>query len=230
MSNTIVVTSIYSEFWGTEEFRKSVEKVGLPLHNAWKGTRFTGHGETLRYVYEALKGLENDYKYAIYSDGADSYFIKSFTPPDNTVIYSTEKAVWPPNIKHKWEDYYKDKVPESVWMYLNGGGYCGEIRLLIEFFEKYGLNNYKGDINGQKEQSFAFIKAHQEGFPIMLDTKCEYFQTTGFEHDGDFKMGTVGRPNGTFTKIFANTKTGTLPSILHGNGRTDMRKIYKFFN
>lgn len=238
MSDTIVVTSIYREFWGTKEFRKSVERTGLPLHNAFKGHKFTGNGDVIRNIYEALLELRDKYKYAIYSDGADSYFIKSFTPPDGYILYSTEKAIWPPTaeMQGKWKYFWNseelraDAVPETPWKYLNGGGYCGEIDLLIKFFEKYGLDKLEGDVNGQKEQSDAFITARHDRFPIFLDTLCRFFQTTGFEEEGDFEMGTVRRSNGTITKIFANAVTGTMPYVLHGNGRTDMRSIYKHFN
>jgi len=229
MNKTIVLTSIYQEFWGTEEFRKSVDRIGLPLHNAWqKPGRFTGHGDTLRYDYEALLELKNSYSHVIYADGADSLFLKAFEVPD-VIIYSTEKAVWPPTpaMNQAWLNYYKqiyqpiNNGHTSPWKFLNGGGWCGPIPLLIEFFERYGLNKYRGDINGQGEQAFAFLKATSDNFPIFLDTQCNIFQTTGFEYPGDFQYDENG---------FKNLITGTEPCILHGNGRTLMDKFYKLYN
>lgn len=225
-NNTIVLTSIYQEFWGTQEFRKSCDRVGLPVYNAWQNPgRFTGHGETLRYDYEALVKLQEDYKFIIYADGADSLFLKSFTPPDNKIIYSAEKAVWPPDQRMNdfWKDYYSIYITphKGRWSYLNGGGWCGPTSLLIEFFDRYGLNKYKGDIQGQREQAEALIKARKGGFPIELDSNCEYFQTTGFEDAGDFEI-TDGK--------FKNIVTDTEPCILHGNGRTDMKHLYETFN
>lgn len=244
-NNTVVLTSIYQEFWGTQEFRKSCERVGLPIHNAWKNPgRFTGHADTLRYDYEALVDLKNTYKSAIYADGADSLFLKTFNVPTNCVIYSTEKAIWPPTPQmHKaWADYYnklestgaidlgyKDPLTglysKSPWKYLNGGGWCGPIDILIEFFERYGLNKLKGDINGQDYQALAFLKAQEEGFPIYMDTQCQYFQTTGFEHPGDFEYG-PDCPSGYFRNVITNT----YPCILHGNGRTPMDIFYNLYN
>lgn len=222
MKNTIILTSIYSSFWGTEEFMKSTKRLGLPVHNAWKGAAFTGHAATLKYDYEALLEFKDLYDYAIYADGADSLFLKAFTPED-CIIYSTEKAVWPPTpgMNQEWNEYYKDRLPYSPWKFLNGGGWCGPIPLLIEFFERYGLNKYRGDINGQGEQAQAFLKAKSEKFPIYLDGKCDYFQTTGFEDPGDFHYDENG---------FKNLITGTEPCILHGNGRTPMEKFYKLYN
>lgn len=245
--NTVVLTSIYQEFWGTEEFRKSCERVGLPIHNAWKNPgRFTGHANTLRYDYEALLYLKQNsqYKSVIYADGADSLFLKAFHVPTNCIIYSTEKAIWPPTdqMRTAWAKYY-DKIgfpniqgftdpytgysSQSPWKYLNGGGWCGPIDGLIEFFERYGLNKLKGDINGQDYQALAFLKAHDEGFPIYLDAQCQYFQTTGFEDPNDFEYS--GRTE-FGSSYFRNKITHSYPAILHGNGRTDMKHLYETFN
>lgn len=242
--NTIVVTSIYQPFWGTEEFTKSCDRVGFPVHNAFKGDRFTGNGDVIRNVYEALVELKSKYRFAIYSDGADSIFLNKFEVPAGSIIYSTEKAIWPPTptMHEGWKKYYDGityqgsldigyKNPftlfysKSPWKYLNGGGYCGEISLLVEFFERYGLSTLKGDVNGQDYQALAFLKAREEGFPIYLDTDCRIFQTTGFEDPGDFEYGTQ-YPTGWFK----NNITGHCPSILHGNGRTDMKHLYELLN
>lgn len=233
MNSTIVVTSIYSEFWGTEQFRKSVDHIGFNLVNGWKGKGFTGHGDTLRYMYEAYKDLNNEYEYAIYADGADSYFVDKPAIEQDIILYSTEKAIWPPTEKMKlaWNQYWSDKpVPltkstlPSPWKYINGGGYCGPIPLLIEFFERYKLNKYKGDINGQGEQAEAFFKAKEDGFPIFLDTQCTLFQTTGFTEPDYFGIiHSEGDPQ------IANMITGTKPAVFHGNGRTDLKWIYDLY-
>lgn len=242
MSDTIVITSIYRPFWGTEEFRKSVDKVGLPLHNAFKGTHFTGNGDIIRWIYEALLELKDKYKYAIYSDGADSYFVRSFIPPSGVIVYSTEKAIWPPtqDMKDKWNDFWNkntyrgDFLVDTPWKYLNGGGYCGEINLLIEFFEKYGLSNLTGDVNGQREQAEAFLKAREDNFPITLDTNCWYFQTTGFAEEQDLMtlvwngMKEFNEPEGLNVTI-TNRITGGSPALLHGNGRTDLSWLYNLY-
>lgn len=238
--NTIVITSIYQPFWGTEEFMKSCNRVGFPVHNAFKGTRFTGNGDVIRNIYESLVDLKNTYRSAIYADGADSIFLRKFEVPIGCVIYSTEKAIWPPTsqMNSEWKQYYDNlehkgaidmgyKNPftgfysKSPWKYLNGGGYCGDTAALIEFFERYGLNKLKGDVNGQDYQALAFLKAHKEGFPIFLDTDCRIFQTTGFEDPGDFEYN---------KNFFQNKITGYHPCILHGNGRTDMNNLYQLLN
>ena len=229
MKKTAVLTSIYHEFWGTEEFRKSCARFNLPVRNAWpQSALFTGHGTTFKYLYSALLDLAIDHEYVIYADGADSLFVKDVDVPEDHLLYSTEKAIWPPTpeMQNMWNEHY-DRVmmipfPSFwAWKYLNGGGWCGPIKLALQFFREYGLIDYTGDINGQREQAIGFVKAHHKGFPIRLDTHCKIFQTTGFEHPGDFDIDENG---------FKNLITGTYPSILHGNGRTDMSRWYKHFN
>lgn len=230
MSNTVIITSVYQEFWGTEQFRRSVDRIGGHLINAFRGNHFTGNGDVIKNIYLSLLEMAGLYKYAIYSDGADSFFVKSFTPPDGVVIYSAEKAIWPPR-----PDLSKEYPPcETPWKYLNGGGYCGEVGLLIEFFDRYGLSKLTGEVNGQLQQAQAFLQAKKDGFPIELDTKCEYFQTTGFEDPGDFKV-VMEREYDEWPKIkysepiIVNNKTGAVPCVLHGNGRTGMDWIYNLY-
>jgi hypothetical protein len=226
--STIVVTSIYNEFWGTRQFHASCKNFGLPYHNAFRGTSFKGNGDVLNMLSRAYVDLSREYHYAIYADGADSFFQKEPPAIPDYILWSTEKQVWPvlPQLKQAYDEFYKNDMnfKYSPWMFLNGGGVCGPTKLLSEFYIRYGLHEYAGkNINGQKELSEAFLKAKKEGFPIKLDTQCEFFQTTAFEHPTDFSLA----PDG---KGIVNNFTGTYPVLLHGNGRTDMTPIYKRFN
>lgn len=229
MQDTIVLTAIYQEFWGTKLFRDSVERVGLEVYNVFPpGAPYQGNGIIYTYFYNALVVLKDEYKTVIYSDGADTFFQKAFVPPTDKIIYSVEKAIWPPaehfpHLKEFYDIYYDDIKRRAClhipWKYLNGGNWCGPIDLLIEFYDKYRLHDLKGNINGQKEQWEAFFKASTDGFPIEFDLQCKYFQTIGFEHEGDFSLA----PDG---KLLVNNITGTTPCVLHGNGRTEMGPIY----
>lgn len=224
MKDTIVLTAIYQEFWGTQEFRKSAARVGLEVYNVFPpGVPHKGNGFIYGYFYKAFHHLKNYCRTVIYSDGADTIFQKAFIPPTDRIIYSAEKQVWPPlpALKQKWNAYWNQFVITnySPWLYLNGGNWCGPIDLLIDWYETYGLNTLTGDINGQGEQAEAFIKSKQEGFPIELDIYCKYFQTTAFENRGDFSLAEDG-------KMLVNNWTGNIPCVLHGNGRTEMKPIY----
>lgn len=214
MNDTIVLTSIYSNFWGTEQFQKSCKMVGLPVYNAFKGTEFRGNGTVLRMLYDALRELRDKYKKVIYSDGADTFFMKSFTPPDDVFIISAEKNCYPDPVK---APLYP--VIITPWCYVNGGNWCADIDLAIAFFQTNGLHNMPADANGQRELTDAYINSYRRQFPVKLDQTCEYFQTTAFETFGDFALAEDG-------KGLINLVTGTTPSVVHGNGRTDMTPIY----
>jgi len=227
MNKTIVLTAIYQEFWGTKEFRKSIDRLGLDLYNVFPpNTPHKGNGFIYQYFYKAFQDLKGKYDTVIYSDGADTFFQQSFIPPNDEIIYSVEKAIWPPlpKLKVLYDEYYgtkdRDFLKDHPWKYLNGGNWCGPIDLLIEWYERYGLKDLTGDINGQLEQTEAFIKADKDAFPIVFDHACEYFQTIAFEHVGDFSLAKDG-------KSLKNNITGTIPCILHGNGRTEMKPIYE---
>jgi hypothetical protein len=227
MKDTIVLTAIYREFWGTHHFRKSCERVDLEIYNVFPpNTPYQGNGIIYTYFHNAFLELRDKYKTVIYSDGADTVFQRRFVPPTDKIIYSVEKAVWPPlpHLRDLYKQYYDRPkfvdVQHIPWRYLNGGNWCGPIDLLIEWYDRYRLHDLRGDINGQKEQWEAFFKADADGFPIVFDHKCQYFQTTGFENEGDFRLADDG-------KGIINNITGTYPCVLHGNGRTNMEPIYE---
>lgn len=230
MSKPVVLTAIYKEFWRTDEFKKSVQRVGLDLYNVFPpNTPHRGNGFIYGYFYNAFQYLKDKCDTVIYSDGADTFFQSPFEPPTNKIIYSVEKQIWPPechfpHLRHMYNHYYDNPKYNGVrhlpWQYLNGGNWCGPIGLLIEWYERYGLKDLTGDINGQKEQAEAFMKADADGFPIEFDHLCQYFQTTAFENKGDFDLA----PDG---KLLINNLTGTIPCVLHGNGTTPMGAIYE---
>lgn len=224
--STVVITNIYSENDQTRKMVESVARCGLPLVNFNKGRGWTGNGDVMRWMYECLVELKDQYTHAIYSDGGDTYFLRAPVVPDDCIMYSTERACYP---HPHWQEKYTNK--ETPWCYLNGGGHCGPIPLLIEWMERYGLKDQRGDINGQAELMQAYFKAHGE-FPIVLDQQCSIFQTLAFADSNEFDI--VKRPlftGGSFTgfekAVFQNNITGTWPAILHGNGRVKMDWVYE---
>jgi hypothetical protein len=216
----IVTTYIYKDFANpdssTFEFRRSVDALGLELHNVAPKTEHVGNGEVLRLLGEFYGSLPSDTP-ILYADGADSFIFYEPHIPSNYILYSTEKNVWPPTeeLREAWAKY-PDLTP---WRYLNGGGYAGPAGLLAEFFEIGGLTTL-GDIpDGQAQgaQARAFFKAKEQGFPICLDYECNTFQTIGFMEPTDFEVLNVG---------IRNTITNTMPAVFHGNGRTPMGWVY----
>lgn len=219
MDKTVVLTYIYADNVETGKFMASCARNSLPVHNCFSRKKFMGNGHALGDFYRALVKLKEQYEYVIYSDGGDTFFLKTFTPPSNELIYSTEKACYPhPSLAAQ---YPPTRMPNNPWRFLNGGNWCSPIQLAIDFFNRYKLNTHTTDISGQHELMLAYLEAIKEGFPIRLDEECEYFQTIAFEERGDFRV--VLEDNIPFVK---NLITNTTPSVIHGNGRTPMDWVY----
>ena len=202
----IVLTYVYRDSEGTKQMADSVKRLSYEL----APVRTTESPVDInRSLYECYKRAQGGHDTFIYSDAADTYFQKAVNVPDDRIIYSTEKNCFP-NIK--LTDQFP---PETMWRFLNGGGYCGSLKLIVEFFERYGMKDIV--MNGQEQAQLAYLKAKADGFPIELDTHCNIFQSIAFEAEGEF----------TFKKgLLYNKHTKTTPSIIHGNGTTSMKHIY----
>lgn len=217
----VVVTNIYSPNNNTKQTVESFQRHGYEV--AINSAPFKGNGQVLRDMLACYKRAITGHELFVYTDGADTYCQRKFEVPTDHILYSTEKACYPhPEIAKQY------RPTKSKWKYLNGGGYGGPLKLIVEFFERYGLDKHPNDINGQHEQMMAFLKAEKEKFPIKLDTRCEVFQTMAFADPGEFEVVTTfvgiekaleGEPQPLLLK---NKLTKTIPAILHFNGLTDM--------
>jgi hypothetical protein len=176
----------------------------------------------------------------MYSYAADSFCQRKFFAPYDKIIWQTEKQCFP----HTWVANHYPNVPTkykgSPWCYLNNGGYCGSTKLVVEFFERYGLHELAPEATAQHEVMLAYIKAKADDFPIFLDDGCELMQSMAFSPDmQDFEilkynqLDSVAVFNNTRIslgedvkmeeyKVVCNKVTGQVPAVLHFNGLTDM--------
>lgn len=219
----IVVTHIYHDNERTKQTIDSFTRFGYEVAIDRTDTH-RGNGEVLRRLYEVYKRASTGHETFAYVDAADSYCQRKFDVPTDRIIYSTEKACYP-----RTEIAAQYKPVASPWKYLNGGGYGGSVKLILEFFELYGLTTHASDCNGQHEQMMAYLRAEKDGFPIELDTNCEIFQTMAFADPSEFEivttfggisehiLGEAPPP-----KYLKNKVTDAVPAILHFNGLTDM--------
>lgn len=207
----VLITKIYEQTPQTKLMVSSFKKQGYEV--AVLTGRHKGNGETMRELYECYKRAITGHDTFCYSDGGDTYCQRPFEVPSDKIIYSTEKALYPitsPDYSFKGE---------TQWKYLNGGGYCGSLKLIIEFFEKYGLTKLPNEANGQKEQHEAFLQAKKDGFSIELDYNCNIFQSIAHMDGNEFEI-----KNG----LVINKITGSTPAIIHANGRTETPKNFPF--
>jgi hypothetical protein len=222
----IIITNIYHPNANTKQTVDSFQRHGYEV--AINNAPFVGNGQVLRDMLACYRRAVTGHEDFFYTDGADTFCQRRAEPPKDYILYSTEKACYPhPELAKQY------KPTKSKWKYLNGGGYGGPLKLIIEFFERYGLDKHANDVNGQHEQMVAFLKAEKEKFPIKLDTKCEVFQTMAFADPNEFNTieETVidnekqeDRESGfvEIRKLLHNKLTKTIPAILHFNGLTDM--------
>ena len=209
----IVITKIYEENERTRQMVDSFEKQGYEV--AVLAGSHKGNGETLRELYECYKRAATGHETFCYSDGGDTYCQKPFDPPKNRILYSTEKALYPNVAGLK---YPKAKT-KSRWVYLNGGGVCGSLEIMIDFMETYNLTKLPNDATGQLELHYAYLQAKKDYFPIQLDTDCKIFQTIAFVENDEFELK---------DNLVHNRITGNTPSIIHANGITPAPDFFPF--
>ncbi|MGN6416106.1 MAG: glycosyltransferase domain-containing protein [Pseudobacter sp.] len=202
----VIITNIYAPNANTEQTVQSFRNHGYEV--AVLSNEFRGNGQVMRELYECYKRAVTGHELFIYTDGADTFCQHYVEPPKDHILYSVEKACYP-----REEIAAQYKPVKTPWKYLNGGGYGGPLKLIIEFFERYGLHQHVNDVNGQHEQMMAYLQAEKDGFPIKLDTKCRIFQTMAFADPSEFNVE---------DKKLKNLVTKTTPAILHFNGLTDM--------
>src|ERR1044072_1433897 len=215
----VIITYIYQDTPGTEQMIKSFERFGYEVAII-RTDQHRGNGTALRLMYECYKRAATGHLSFMYADAADSFCQRKQKAAYDILIWQTEKACYP----HTWvAQHYpnvKSKYAGSPWCFLNNGGYCGSTKLVVEFFEKYGLNQLPPEANGQHEVMTAYIQAIEDGFPIQLDDGCELFQSMAFSPEmQDFHIRKMEQ---TGTKLLVNTVTNQIPAVLHFNGLTDM--------
>lgn len=219
----IVCTYIYAETNGTKEMRKSVARQGHELAVCdVSGPDPNRINEALIQLYKRASGGHENF---LYLDAADSFVQREIVGiPTDHILYSTEKACYP---HPAWQD--RHPASKSPWRYLNGGGVCGPLKLMIEYYERYQLCQV-GSANGQAYLQEKLFQAIAEGFPVKLDTECKIFQTLAFADDSEFDWIAPPKALMRHTRpLLYNKVTNHWPSVLHGNGLTEMKHIYSRF-
>lgn len=235
----IVCTNIYAPNEQTKQMVDSFERFGYEM--AITNKKFP-YGQIFNELLALYKRAATGHDTFMYSDGGDTYCQRPFTVPNDRLIWSTEKHCYPDT--KLAEKYPKTRI-KTEWKYLNNGGYCGSLNLMLEFVAKYMRGNLPNDANCQHETMVAFLKAKKDGFPIYLDYKCEIFQTIAFDaqkpKNGEkvdkaaFAIHQDAKGNPKYTGVDFQIKDGLVvnkmtkktPAVLHGNGTTPMKWIYE---
>lgn len=203
----IKVITTTSDINKTFELRRSLIHYGYDFHiiiHPWTGFLSKLH-ETYKYLSQ-LKG----YTHFLYTDAWDSFAARDAADMHmmDGLTISAECACYPyPELAVKYPSN------DSLWKYVNGGGWAGEISAFIKMYEREPPTN---EMNDQVYLTNQFLKHHNEGW-LRLDYNCEVFQTLAFCDHSYFSYG----------DYFGNNITKTRPFFIHGNGHTPMSHIYK---
>jgi hypothetical protein len=173
------------------------------------------------YVAYGSKML-NAYHYALSTDATHLFILDAYDivvlstmqealnklPRISGITFNAEHMCWPYT---EWSTEYP-KI-DSYWKYLNGGAAFVEKNAFIKMFEAHPIK----DIDNDQEVLGRIYLDHRNEFDMHLDTNCDVFQSIAFEKPNEFSYN---------DQRLINNITKTIPVIIHGNGRTDMTKIY----
>lgn len=207
----LIATATDKSNKGYREFEYSLEHFGWD-YEILIGT-YLAYGSKMINAYNYAK--ITDYTHLFIVDAYDIFMLNTMEAALNKIenkdkiIFNAEKACWP-------NGDLAEKYPrvDTDWKYLNGGAAFVERGRFIKMFEDNPIQHRDND-----QERLAEIYVNKRNlYDMDLDTNCNVFQSVAFEGPDDFTYQ-GGR--------IINNQTKTLPIIIHGNGGTDMSKVYK---
>ncbi len=177
--------------------------------------QWLGFGTKLISVYNFLKANPEVDSF-IFCDAFDVVALQSpdvFYESDyGDFLLSSERGCWPiPD----WEPLYTNRF-EHGYNYVNSGLYYAKSKAFIDLM-KFDMPDYATD-----DQMWFSKHFLMEGVMMQLDNNCEVFQSYSFIGDDDYFYNEPTVGCGLY-----NRKTNTFPIFAHGNGKTDMTKLYE---
>lgn len=240
MKIKIVTLSTDTQHPGWLNFKASLDKFGYDYHlieQQMPPGQTHVFGTQMPLVYKYVKSLhKTEYTHVIYCDAWDTvamagpeeleakcYALEKLMslrcndPNGLSFFGSAEKACFP---KPELASQYPHVL--SPWKYVNGGGWMGSIDYFCYIYEKSPAVG----VNDQLWLAERFLESKNgpDGWRYTLDYRCAIFQTTGFENTGDFGYA-HNSEEGEYGRLI-NFRSDELPIFIHGNGRTNMDKIY----
>jgi hypothetical protein len=197
---------------GLLQFIKSVDKFKWDYHIV-RGTEWHNFGTKHVKILEYVSTLSSDYTHVFVVDSHDVCVLGTMNEAlsklsDDDIVFNAEKACWP-------DQSQEIRYPPCQYKtrFLNGG---------VCFARKDVYLDLAKQIRSSDDDQRVFTKYYLDKTRfkdkvITLDTSCKVFQCYSFVESGEF----------TFTSdTLINAMTNTRPVIIHGNGRTDMSKVY----
>ncbi len=179
-------------FYPTEQpiwrLRKSCEHFGIPLHPYGVGETFVSwrHAKNVRLV-EELETIKDRYAYAIYTDGADTWFLDGleriweqfemmlyaleYYGKTVQTIVSGETECYPCAELHNW--FPKDG---GIYRFPNAGQFFGKTEFLIDKLRE--IDDAYKKLDDYNDQSY-WLRAFADGRmdDVVIDTRATLFHT-----------------------------------------------------
>lgn len=211
MKIKVVTTVTNPTNYGFKQFVKSLDKFNWAYEVI--ANNYVAYGSKMLNAYHYA--LSTDCSHLFILDAYDIVVLGTMEeavsklPTIGGVLFNAEKACWP---HQEWDKEYPQI--DSPWKYLNGGAAFVNVEAFIKLFEAYPIK----DTDNDQEILGRLYLDHRNIFDMRLDTNCSVFQSIAFGHENDFQYG---------KDRIINNYTNTIPVIIHGNGKTDMSKVYK---
>ena len=157
---------------------QSIDRIGAKMHIAGLGETFQGYGWKLKKVLQAVKAMQHDYDYVLFTDAFDTYLfcgveeiLQKFKSFNHPMVVSAEVNLWP-------NADLASELPASTktghYPYPNSGGYMAEIPYLLELFDKMAIAWKSDCVDDQGELIKALALDHNA---YRIDHEAVLFQT-----------------------------------------------------
>ena len=196
---------------GFRRFLETARRQGAtPTVLGWRQP-WRGWGERLQWVARALAEVDSA-ELVLLTDAYDVLWVR---PPaevlaayrtlgEPPLLLSAEVNCWP---RAEWSERFP--ATGTPYRYPNGGGWLGRVGHVHALFQRYRLDELAADGNDQEWWQHVFLA---EPDAAQLDSEARIFQCVQ-QAEGHL----VYQPG-----EIRNQVTGTLPVLLHGNGRADL--------
>src|SRR5690349_21277015 len=164
---------------GHRQLIRSLQYFGYEYDIMIKPFQFGGQ---MKHVYEWCK---SNWGWVLYTDGWDTFALSnkeeilSKIPEGIKMVFSGEKNCYP--LRETAKLY---PSCDTEWQYVNGGNFLVQADFFCHMFED-GTHEKVHERNDQQWLAEQYIKRHKDG-NVMLDSRCDIFQTIAFENTWDF--------------------------------------------
>lgn len=195
---------------GFQKLKRSYPKIEvLPVNNKYPNG---GRTNKIWAMYQYALSCDPMDK-LMFVDAHDVLFLKPFDPTiyEGQIVFNAEKGCYPVS---DYRPYFQNT---TEWQFLNSGMYYGYakdiakmLHLATSMMEGNAERQHPVRWDDQAACNLLFIASTLK---MKMDNNCKHLQCYSFIADDDFDY---------IPSALYNRKTLSFPSVLHGNGGTDM--------